>query len=64
MAGILEGGGVRHPVDEVRGEQPAEEQDLRHQEQPHAERGRLELLVEVVEMVLQVRVIGVRGVGA
>ena len=42
-------------VDQVGHEQAAEEHDFGDQEHPHAERGRLELLLHVVEMVLQVR---------
>ena len=54
--GVDEDLGVVGAVDGVGAEQPAEEQDLGGQEEPHAELARLELLPRRVEVVGQVRV--------
>jgi hypothetical protein len=64
---ILGGEGVRvpAPVDHVGREQPAEEQHFGDQEHPHAERGRLALLGEAVEVVRERRVVtGACGIAA
>ena len=53
VAGVLEPLRRRRRGREVGHEQPAEEHDLGDQEHPHAERGRLGLLLHVVEVVLQ-----------
>jgi hypothetical protein len=53
--GVLEDLGVIGAVDGVGAEQPAEQQDLRRQKQPHAQHDRLELLRRRVEMVLEMR---------
>ena len=55
---VLEDLRVRRPVDRVRAEQPAEQQDFRREEQPDAELRRIELLlrrVEVVREIIRVR---------
>ena len=51
--------GARRPVDDVGHEQPAEEHDFGDQEDPHAERRRLVLLLHVVEVMLQLRMVRV-----
>ena len=54
--------GVVAPIDRVGAEQAAEQQDLRREEEPHAELARIELLDRRVEMVLQERrVVAVPG---
>src|ERR1044072_1957779 len=50
-------------VDEVDGEQHAEEQHLGRQEHPHAQGRGLVLLVEALEVVLQRPVMGMPGSG-
>ena len=55
VAGFLEGLRRRRAVDDVGHEQAAEEHDFGDQEHPHAERRRLDLLLHVVEVVLQLR---------
>src|SRR5205823_14421230 len=51
--------GIENPVDPVRQEHAAEEEDLRRQEEPHPERGGLVLLPEVLEVMLEEGVGGV-----
>ena len=53
--------GRGRPVDGIGRDQAAEEHDLGRQEQPHAERGRLVLLLEVVELDFQDRLVVGRG---
>ena len=55
---------VQHPVEDVDHEHATEEHDLGDEEHPHAERGRLELLLHAVEVVLQIRVVRVLAVRA
>ena len=55
VAGVGERRRVQRAVDDVGGEQAAEEHDLGDQEHPHAERRRLVLLLGVVELMGDVR---------
>ena len=49
--------GRGRPVDRIGGQQAAEEHDLGRQEQPHSERGRFALLIDVVELLRQDRLV-------
>ena len=51
--------GYRTTVQEVHHQQPAEEHDLRHEENPHAQRGGFLLLLQRLEVVLQRRMMRV-----
>ena len=53
--------GYQRAVDRVGREQAAEEQHLGDEEHPHAERRRLALLLEVVELVRERRVVMARA---
>jgi len=54
---------IRGPVDEVGHEQAAEEHDFRDKEHPHPQRGRFELLVHAVEVMLEIRIVSVSSSG-
>jgi hypothetical protein len=56
IAGADEGRRILRAVERVGEKHAAEEHDLRHEKDPHAERARLALLLHVFEMVLQPRV--------
>src|SRR5204863_5497860 len=58
VAGGGEGVGIPAPVDGVRGEQAAEEEHFGDQKHPHAERRRLALLREAVELMGERRMMG------
>ena len=55
--------GIPDAIEHIGEKQPAEEQHFRDEEQPHAERGRFVLLLQRVEVVLEIAVMGVRAVG-
>src|SRR5687767_14509622 len=57
---------MHRPINRIRSEDSAEEQDLLRHEHPHAERRRLMLLAKVLEVVLKEGVVGMcmRLVGA
>jgi hypothetical protein len=51
IAGVAERRGVRRTIDRVTEEHTAEKQDLGSQKYPHAKRGCILLLLDVVELV-------------
>ena len=55
---LNEGVEVLKAIDEIGAEHAAEEHDFRHQEQPHAERGGILLLLRVDEMMQKRRIVG------
>ncbi len=62
MAGFLERARVGPAVHQVGHEQAAEEHDFGDEEHPHPEGRRLELLVHVIEVMLELRMMRVRRV--
>ena len=57
-AGLCPRNWIPDAVEHVGEEQPAEEQDFGDEEQPHPQRGRLVLLIQRVEVMLEIRVMG------
>jgi hypothetical protein len=54
QAGFRPGSRIPDAIEHVGEEEPAEEHDLGDEEQPHAERGRLVLLAQRIEVMLQI----------